>query len=104
MINLLNEKLLLWISKNRITFIIILLSLGNIYQFIYNNQERKELRQELREVHEKLENSNKTSLSYERDRSNTLEKLLQDMLRMYSKVDERKDTIIDNLSKNKNKK
>lgn len=101
MINLLNEKILSWISKNKITFIIILLSLGNIYQFIYNTKERKEYRQELKETHDELRKANESSLIFERDRSNTLEKVLQDMLRMYSKVDERKDTIINNISKNK---
>jgi len=97
---LFNEKILEWINKNKITFIIIFLVVANIYQYLDGLADRKEYREDIRVLNLKISTINENSLAYERTRSNSLEKLLYDMLRMYSKVDERKDTIIDNSIKN----
>jgi len=93
---LFNEKVLQWINKNKITFIIIILTLGNIYQYLNSQEERALYRQEIKEERLKLDNSAKSSLEYERNRSHTLEQLLNDILRMYSKTD-KKDTTMNKI-------
>jgi len=92
---LFNEKVLEWINKHKITFIIIILTLGNIYQYISADKERSSLREEIKQERLKLDTANKNSLEFERSRSHTLEQLLNDILRMYSKTDNKntKDSI-----------
>lgn len=84
---LFNEKVLQWINKYKITFIIIILTLGNIYQYMYGVQERNLYREDIKEERIKNDLNNKNSLEFERNRSHTLEQLLNDILRMYSKTD-----------------
>lgn len=90
---LFNEKVLQWINKNKITFIIIILTLGNVYQYLDAQKERIAYREEIKEERTKLDNATKNSLEFERNRSHTLEQLLNDILRMYSKTD-KKDSLM----------
>lgn len=84
---LFNEKILQWINKNKLTFIIIILVLGNAYQYTNGVKERHLFREDLKEERLRSDNANKNSLEFERNRSSSLEQLLSDILKMYSKID-----------------
>lgn len=87
MINLLNKKVLEWIHKHKLTFLLIALLGANVYQFVHSSQERKEFRQQVEETNIRLEKANQESIKYERERAESLEKLLDELVRKYNQIE-----------------
>lgn len=76
MLNILDTKLLLFISKNRLTFVLVVLLVGNIYQYLQRNQAVTESNAQIKELNQKIQDRDKQSIEYERQRSEKLELLL----------------------------
>lgn len=81
-----------WIAKNRATFIIIILLAGNVYQYVDNTQREKRYEVSLKEANDKLSESNKNSLSYERNRSDVLSEILNTLIIKYNNLDSTKNS------------
>jgi len=76
MINPLDVKLLSFISKNKMTFMLVVLLVGNIYQYIDNKALVAQANDEKKELNQKIIDMNKEATQYERQRSEKLEFLL----------------------------
>lgn len=82
-----DRNILEWISRNRSTFVLIILLFGNIYQFYIGSEKDKRYDDNMMIMNDKLEEANKLSLHYERERSNTLESLLKELVIKYNSRD-----------------
>lgn len=77
--DVLKEKFLVWISKNKETFFLVVLLLGNVYQYIDRKSLEKDYAQERAKLNEQIQQINKESVEYERVRSEKLEFLLSNL-------------------------
>lgn len=84
---LLQKDLWQWIGQNRATFIIVVLLLGNVYQYYDNNTRSDRYQASIEQLNHKISEINKNSLQYERERSNSLESLLQALVVKYNTLD-----------------
>lgn len=84
---LLQKEFWIWLTKNKSTFILTILLLTNVYQYYDFSKYRSTAETDLKDVNTKLTEANKNSLQYERDRSNTLEMLLHDLVLKYNSQD-----------------
>ncbi len=79
MLNIFDKKLLAWISSNKTTFFLVILLLGNIYQYIDGRELQKAKAASEQAWAQKVEELNKQSIEYERIRSEKLEFLLSNL-------------------------
>jgi hypothetical protein len=79
MINPLDVKLLSFISKNKMTFMLVVLLIGNIYQYIDNRAIAAQASEDKKELTQKILEINKEATQYERQRSEKLEFLLSSL-------------------------
>lgn len=77
--DLLKEKFLVWISKNKASFLLVVLLLGNAYQYIDRNSAEKDYNEQVRKLNDKIQEIGKESVDYERIRSEKLEFLLSNL-------------------------
>lgn len=77
--DLLKEKFLVWISKNKASFLLVVLLLGNVYQYIDRNTAEKDYNDQVRKLNDKIQEIGKESVDYERVRSEKLEFLLSNL-------------------------
>lgn len=77
--DLLKEKFLVWISRNKASFLLVVLLLGNVYQYIDRNNLDKDNSEEKRKLNDKIQEITKESVEYERVRSEKLEFLLSNL-------------------------
>jgi len=89
MINLFDTQLLRFISKNMTTFAIVVLLTGNIYQYIQKDQLASQDDADKKELNQKLQDKDKESLEYERQRSEKLEFLLSNLAKSQSDLNEK---------------
>jgi len=76
MINPLDVKLLGFISKNKMTFMLVVLLVGNIYQYIDNKAIVAQANQDKKDLNQKIVDMQREATEYERQRSEKLEFLL----------------------------
>lgn len=81
-LNLLDTKLLAFISKNKITFALVALLVGNIYQYIQRDSLIASSNEEKKELNQKIQDMGKQSVDYERERSEKLEFLLSNLAKI----------------------
>lgn len=79
MIDLLDTKLLIFISKNKLTFALVVLLLGNVYQYFQRDQLIAQSNSDKKELNQKIQERDKENLDYERNRSEKLEFLLSNL-------------------------
>lgn len=79
MINLLDSKFLAWVSKNRATFMLMVLLGGNIYQYIEARDTKSNYEAQIKELQDKLGEMGKENIEYERKRSEELQLLLSNL-------------------------
>lgn len=79
MIDLLDTKLLTFISKNKIVFALVVLLAGNVYQYIQRDSLIAQSNEEKKELNQKIQDRDKLSIDYERERSEKLEFLLSNL-------------------------
>jgi hypothetical protein len=72
--NFLDKDSLNWVSRNKYTYLMVVLIAANVYQYIANQQGSAQYRELMKE-----------SIQYERDRSTRLESLLEDLVRLNNK-------------------
>lgn len=77
--DLLKEKFLVWVSKNKATFLLVVLLLGNAYQYIDRKALEKDTSEEIKKLNDKIQEINNESVEYERVRSEKLEFLLSNL-------------------------
>lgn len=77
--DLLKEKFLIWVSKNKETFFLVILLLGNVYQYVNRVSLEKDYADSTRKLNEQIQQINKESVEYERIRSEKLEFLLTNL-------------------------
>lgn len=77
--DLLKEKFLIWVSKNKASFLLVVLLLGNVYQYLDGNAIEKDYDGEVRKLNDKIQEIGKESVEYERVRSEKLEFLLSNL-------------------------
>lgn len=84
MVNLLNSQFLGWISKNRATFMLVVLLSGNIYQYLDAKSAQDTCEVKMKDMGQKLEELNKENIEYERKRSEELQLLLSNLSKIES--------------------
>jgi len=77
--DLLKEKFLVTVSKNKASFLLVVLLLGNVYQYIDKNSMEKDDAAEIKKLNDKIQEITKESVEYERVRSEKLEFLLTNL-------------------------
>ena len=78
-LDILNEKFLVWVSKNKSTFLLVVLLLGNVYQYMDRRSSEDQYDTEKKALNEKIQQINTETLEYERMRSEKLEFLLNNL-------------------------
>jgi hypothetical protein len=78
-LDILNEKSMIWISKNRSTFILVVLLSGNMYQYLDRKAIQRDSDLEKKNLNEKIQQISKETMEYERVRSEKLEYLLNNL-------------------------
>lgn len=76
---ILNEKFLVAVSKNKMSFLLVVLLLGNVYQYIDRNNVEAQYDDDKKKLNEQIQEINKESVQYERTRSEKLEFLLRNL-------------------------
>lgn len=79
MIDLLDTKLLSFISKNKIVFALVVLLAGNVYQYLQRDSLIAQSNEEKKELNQKIQDRDRLSIDYERERSEKLEFLLSNL-------------------------
>lgn len=79
MINPLDTKLLAFIGRNRYTFMLVVLLVGNVYQYIDNKSLVAMCSQEKKDLNQKIIDMQTEATQYERQRSEKLEFLLNSL-------------------------
>lgn len=77
--DLLKEKFLVWISKNKASFMLVVLLLGNAYQYMDRKKLEDDTNEEKKKLNEQIQQITKESVEYERVRSEKLEFLLSNL-------------------------
>lgn len=77
--DLLKEKFLVWISKNKASFLLVVLLLGNAYQYIDRSTTDRDNIEAVKKLNDRIQDINKESMNYERVRSEKLEFLLSNL-------------------------
>lgn len=70
---------MIFISRNKLTFLLVVLLLGNIYQYIEKTNIIKDSNQDKKDLNQKILDLNNQSILYERQRSEKLEFLLSNL-------------------------
>jgi DNA primase large subunit len=76
-LSLLNQEFLTWISKNKVTFMLVILIAGNIYQYMDRTSVITRCEAEKKALNEQIQKLSNESIDYERRRSEKLEFLIQ---------------------------
>lgn len=69
----------MFISKNKLTFALVVFLAGNVYQYYQRDQAMSQRNQEIKELNQQIRDRDKQSLEYERERSDKLEFLLSNL-------------------------
>jgi hypothetical protein len=77
----LSRKFVAWLHKYKYTFILALSLLANGYQYVKSAEERKALLEVQMELQKTINETNKESLIYERNREDKLDELLRELVR-----------------------
>jgi len=77
--DLLKEKFLVWVSKNKASFLLVVLLLGNVYQYIDRNTADKNSTEAIKKLNDRIQEISTESMNYERIRSEKLEFLLSNL-------------------------
>lgn len=77
--DLLKERFLVWVSKNKEVFFLVVLLLGNVYQYIDRKSLETSYTESTKKLNEQIQQMNKESIEYERVRSEKLEFLLSNL-------------------------
>lgn len=78
-LDILNEKFLTWVSKNRGTFLLAVLLTAVAYQYMDNKKSAGQYEETIKGLNDKIQQMSKESLEYERNRSERLEILLNSL-------------------------
>lgn len=70
---------MVFISRNKITFALVVLLAGNIYQYIQRDQAMAQRNEEVKQLNQQIRDRDKQSIEYERERSDKLEFLLSNL-------------------------
>jgi hypothetical protein len=90
--DLLKEKFLIWVSKNKATFLLVVLLLGNVYQYMDRKSLETTDNEERRKLNDQIQQITKESVEYERVRSEKLEFLLSNLAKYQDNGDQQKRT------------
>lgn len=77
--SVLSQEFLAWISRNRITFIIVALMAGNVYQYMDRSAIESQANSDKKVLNEQLLKSVNDAMDYERRRSDKLEFLIRSL-------------------------
>ncbi len=77
--NILDKGLMSWISKNKYTFMLVVLLAGNIYQYIDRKSSDNKYFEESKRLNTLIKDMGEQSLLYERQRSEKLEFLFNNL-------------------------
>lgn len=75
-LDIVNQKFLTWVSKNKTTFLLVVLLAGNVYQYTDGKASKDQYEAQIKALTDKLEQVTTETLQYERMRSEKLEFLL----------------------------
>lgn len=75
-----NKKLLDWINRYKFTFILVVLIGANVYQYINATNMEKKCAEERKELRQTIDEFNRESLKFERERQTKQDELLQRLL------------------------
>lgn len=75
----LTQEFLTWISRNRITFIIVILTAGNVYQYMDRSAIEQQSNADKKALNDQILKLNMDALDYEHRRSEKLEFLIRSL-------------------------
>lgn len=77
--SVLTQEFLAWISRNRITFIIVVLLAGNVYQYMDRSAIEQQANADKKALNDQILKLNMDALDYEHRRSEKLEFLIRSL-------------------------
>lgn len=78
-INPADKGLMTWIGKNKYTFLLVVLLLGNIYQYIEGRKLEVRCMEDTMKLNETIKKIGESALEYERRRSEKLEYIVNNL-------------------------
>ena len=78
-LDILNEKFLVWVSKNKSTFLLVVLLLANGYQYVDRKTSQDQYDVDKKALNDKIQQITNEELEYERMRSEKMEFLLNNL-------------------------
>lgn len=79
MLNVFDTNFMGWVGNNKMTFLLIILLAGNIYQYIEGGKRENAILDENRKLNQIIQDNEQKSIDYERNRSERLEFLLNSL-------------------------
>jgi hypothetical protein len=82
MLNVLDKGFVSWVAKNKMTFLMLILITGNVYQYVEKINSDNKFIDEQRRLNQVIQDMEQKSVEYERGRSEKLEYLLNNLSKM----------------------